>query len=71
MESLVAVVLGAGNDGGGVGWRRMVTFLDLMGRSGRRRLPPHSGHGDERLSPNWRSDGDGFRRSRFARNKSS
>lgn len=70
-ESLVVVVLGARNDDDGVGWRRTVTFLDLKERTCRRRLPPHSGHDDERLSLNWRFDDDGFRRSHFVRSKSS
>lgn len=65
------VALGARNDGDGVDWKRTVTFLDLGGRICKRLLPPHSGHGDEPQLPNWHSDGDGFRRSRFVQNKSS
>lgn len=71
MGSLVVVALGAGNDGGGADWRRTVTFLNLRGRTCRQRRLPRFGHGDERLSPSWHSDGDGPRRSRFVRNKSS
>lgn len=71
MENPVVVVLDVGNDGGGVGWRRMATFLDLRGRICKRLLLPHSDHDGVLLLPNQRSDDDDFRRSRFVQNTSS
>lgn len=63
----MVVWTGVGNDGGGVVWKRMVTFPDPEG-SGRQPPQPPCDPDDVPHPP---SDGGASRRNRSARSKSS